>query len=629
MANMYNNSQFNPSFLSQNQQDLLMAALQSQSNQSDATADALSNRDSVDFSSASLDPSMLTNQPDGLYGGDLDFSNFNDQQLFDFLDSNNQPVDMDFDEPSPEGDSPNNHVDPGEKRKSMADDKADNENGAKRREGEEKQAKKPGRKPLTSEPTSKRKAQNRAAQRAFRERKEKHLKDLETKVSELEKTTESTSHENGLLRAQVERLQMELREYRKRLSVQSNIGRSPPTGNLGSFSNGSEAVSNYSFDFPRSASVASVSSVPYANMPLFGTGSMQTSPNSASIDFGPSGFLSRHTSTDATSPISNNANTPASDLRSQHGSVSKESPKPFFGQSMLNNGMNARASASPSSYNIFGGSNITAEPLDVGGVNQNGDSTGQTRGVFQFNSNSSSSPSASTSSQYGGNGPSSSAGTSPEPTTGVNKDSNNLDTINEVKQKEFYDQMSTACGNTKRPEPLTKSMSGSTSAPSTDAVTANSNPFSSFTDGNVDIFSASWPEASESNTNFVADGSFAGGYFNEPSSLFGVASPMDWNDLTGSMRTGLTPAQQKANPFEVPSPMPKIKEEEVVPGDAQMISCNKIWDKIQQRPDFKDGSLDIDGLCSELRKKAKCSETGVVIDKNDVDAALQRLPGMR
>jgi hypothetical protein len=49
-------------------------------------------------------------------------------------------------------------------------------------------------------------------------------------------------------------------------------------------------------------------------------------------------------------------------------------------------------------------------------------------------------------------------------------------------------------------------------------------------------------------------------------------------------------------------------------------------DKLQDRDDFKDGSLDIDGLCSELRAKARCSESGVVIDQKDVDSALQRLP---
>lgn len=52
-------------------------------------------------------------------------------------------------------------------------------------------------------------------------------------------------------------------------------------------------------------------------------------------------------------------------------------------------------------------------------------------------------------------------------------------------------------------------------------------------------------------------------------------------------------------------------------------------DKLQERSDFKDGSLDIDGLCSELRTKARCSETGVVIDQKDVDYALKRLPASR
>ena len=46
---------------------------------------------------------------------------------------------------------------------------------------------------------------------------------------------------------------------------------------------------------------------------------------------------------------------------------------------------------------------------------------------------------------------------------------------------------------------------------------------------------------------------------------------------------------------------------------------------LQDRPDFKNGNLDIDALCTELRAKARCSETGVVIDKDDVDAALNSL----
>lgn len=43
-----------------------------------------------------------------------------------------------------------------------------------------------GRKPIDTEPKSKRTAQNRAAQRAYRERKERKMKELEDKVRLLE-----------------------------------------------------------------------------------------------------------------------------------------------------------------------------------------------------------------------------------------------------------------------------------------------------------------------------------------------------------------------------------------------------------------------------------------------------------
>ena len=60
----------------------------------------------------------------------------------------------------------------------------------------------------------KRKAQNRAAQRAFRERKEAHVKGLETRVNELEEITKSKDAENEQLKSQVEALQAELMNIR-------------------------------------------------------------------------------------------------------------------------------------------------------------------------------------------------------------------------------------------------------------------------------------------------------------------------------------------------------------------------------------------------------------------------------
>src|SRR5690606_215643 len=102
-------------------------------------------------------------------------------------------------------------------------------------------AKKPGRKPLTSEPTSKRKAQNRAAQRAFRERKEKHLRDLEQKVEDLTKASESANSENSILRAQIEQLQTELQEYKRRLH-HSEMSKTVRTSPL--------TLPGFQFDFP-------------------------------------------------------------------------------------------------------------------------------------------------------------------------------------------------------------------------------------------------------------------------------------------------------------------------------------------------------------------------------------------
>ncbi|KAI9566992.1 hypothetical protein HD554DRAFT_2111829 [Boletus coccyginus] len=55
----------------------------------------------------------------------------------------------------------------------------------------------------------KRKEQNRAAQRAFRERKEKHVKDLEDKVAALEAKNEAAETENTNLRDLLSRLQQE------------------------------------------------------------------------------------------------------------------------------------------------------------------------------------------------------------------------------------------------------------------------------------------------------------------------------------------------------------------------------------------------------------------------------------
>jgi AP-1-like factor len=648
-----NNQQFSPSFLDQNQQDLLMAALAS--NQQDrngqffAGQDMVPNGNQFDYSMGTMDPAMfLAAQPDASLAN-FDMSGLSDQQLMELMENNGGSIDFDsydagrqsFDDTAdPSQLELDLDGDGAEKRKNPEEDKDDTD--PKRREGDDKTAKKPGRKPLTTEPTTKRKAQNRAAQRAFRERKEKHLKDLETKVEELEKASDSTNHENALLRAQVQRLQMELREYRKRLSLNSTLGRSPPlNGTLQSYltnTNGNNSGA-FNFEFPKFGSLP--------NGPFTANaGSVSSATNGTST--------SRHTSTDGRASPKSQARSSMSPGKPSSGSDSQNGSSPAFTNENLFGTPLSNASMEKPGFNIF------SSTTDNQTTQSASDSSASNPRIFQFNSrsNSSASPSASSVSQYVKT-PSSSCGTSPEashnsPATG-NKDSN-LDTIEENGfvchttndgEISFCEKLNMACGNIRDPTPRAKSMSNVSPASLANPAPGDekSKPEGSGV-GGIDYFATQnggqfdpvlFGEYRDTNTAIIGDGDFTGGFFNDamPTPSMDWSAQFNWNDLTGSsnLRTGLTPGVQKDDPMDATDTLlsPLDDDELVVPGEdtTQMLSCHKIWDKLQQRPDFKEGNLDIDGLCNELRAKARCSETGVVIDQKDVDAALKRLPASR
>ncbi|KAJ3767386.1 hypothetical protein FB446DRAFT_696377 [Lentinula raphanica] len=89
----------------------------------------------------------------------------------------------------------------------------------------------------------KRKEQNRAAQRAFRERKEKHVKDLEDKVAALEAKNQQASAENENLRDLLSRLQSEnmaLKEASFTFSVPKQPTASTSTAKSSSFTTSSD-----------------------------------------------------------------------------------------------------------------------------------------------------------------------------------------------------------------------------------------------------------------------------------------------------------------------------------------------------------------------------------------------------
>jgi AP-1-like transcription factor len=151
------NPQLDPASLSKNQQDLLMAALATNvPSQGDIKPPT---RDSFDFSASLASPIFASAQFNPAFD-DVDFASMDDQQFMEFLGSNGG---ADFDAIAPEDTlheqdgSPTSPVlNEGElhdKRKNT-EDEDDEENTPKRRDSEEKTSKKPGRKPLTSEPTS-------------------------------------------------------------------------------------------------------------------------------------------------------------------------------------------------------------------------------------------------------------------------------------------------------------------------------------------------------------------------------------------------------------------------------------------------------------------------------------------
>ena len=434
------------------------------------------------------------------------------------------------------------------------------------------------------------------------------MKDLETKVQELEKASDAANHENGLLRGQVQRLQMELREYRKRLSLNSTgLSRTTPavTGLSSMLNNNSNS---FQFEFPRFGGL----------------------PGSQLLENGP---LSK--------PKSASMSTPRPDVQS-FSSLSQNNTSlvqsPISGVSPATN-----SSRSGSTTSAHGTNNTTQKPHRS---NTDSSVVSQSR-VFQFNSGSSTHSDSPSTSSTSPTNQDSSCDTSPEP---GHTSPGQKDTIadgyvchgNSEGEVLFCEKLNMACGNPRNPVPRAKSMSMSDDKPSPAVTQAKSpslelNGIDFFANQNGGAFEPNlFGEYRDTNTAIMGtDGDFNSGFFNDAFLNTGYGSPFHFGD---------TPVVQKPNPLEQ---IERIQdgEEEVVPGEDvdQMLNCHKIWsvlrasgnppgtltthrDKLSSRNDFKDGTIDIDNLCSELRAKARCSESGVVVDHKDVEEALKRLP---
>ncbi|TVY50390.1 AP-1-like transcription factor napA [Lachnellula cervina] len=611
----------NPNFtLSARQEQLLFAALNSNSKNTNTTASPRA-KTGNQFSMA---PNSITESPLQAPGSatlngfedspfvDYDYD-FDGDGSFDYDFSNDSQGQMIGNLP---GSSSDGDADTHDKRSHPDDDGGEEEEGGgKRREGDEKASKKPGRKPLTSEPTSKRKAQNRAAQRAFRERKEKHLKDLETKVEDLQKASESANHENSILRAQVDKMTVELVEYRKRVSSNGGISRNsslnnglPPylagKGLNGGLNNPNDV--NFQFEFPRFGRLQGP--LP-AQTSILNGARQSASPTAAAQQT----ISASPTDKDSVSPRNQSLQYPPSN--GSNTGLTQSPPK-------LDNGDMSSLSGlfSPSiletvgkspEYDFFGNAVNTS--------NGSRSSTDSATGNGSTGHNTSySSPSASSNSNQG---PSSSCGTSPEPSsmqspvynkpadptlTTIGEEHSGNTTLGEG-ELTFCDKLNMACGNPNNPIPRTLSelSPGNLDNPSLDV-----NGIDWFAQQNGNQFDPQlFGDYREPQENILSGDNFGDSFFTDAFAMPDFNSPFNAEPSPAPAKKDLVAQiDDKQN-----------EDDEVVPGEdtSKLLTCNTIWDRLQACPKVKEGEFDLDVLCKDLQKKAKCSETGAVVNESD------------
>ncbi|KAF3761370.1 PAP1-domain-containing protein, partial [Cryphonectria parasitica EP155] len=555
--------------LTPQQQSLLFAALNSNRQSTDSP---------VSGGAANMSPTSLTTSPaqrNGLGGFQnespfLDYDyDFSGDTSYDFSFADNSQPKMIGDLPGGSNSSPDPSAKAGsdnndtEKRSHPDEDNEEDEGNAKRQETGDKAPKKPGRKPLTTEPTSKRKAQNRAAQRAFRERKEKHLKDLEDKVAELEKASQSANQENSQLRAQVEKMTTELNQYKKKLSVMATHRNSNPSGG-GRPLFGNAVISNlndvnFQFEFPKFGQLPGPTPSPSTKASLNGRPS--ASPRST------------RSPSEHVSPLDNSG---------RQGSM--------VGASQTSgSGLDAQTKEDLAKF-----SGIFSPPLTNNNVASaaRGSTDSHTSGAATNES----SPSSSSNSN---GGPSSSCGTSPEPSTN-----------NQSPTGFKLDIMSTI---------------GEESHPSL----ANTNQdFGHF--ANIDMNDMNFLA---NTNNFQFDPQLFGNY-REPQDNV-LSTGFDDSFFNDAFDIDFT------TPYFAPSPNPPKKDlmaridaaknddrtELVQTQDGQFLTCNKIWYKLQNCPSVQSGDFDLDGLCSDLQKKARCSGSGAVVDETTFKDVMKKYLG--
>ncbi|EDO17648.1 hypothetical protein Kpol_1004p22 [Vanderwaltozyma polyspora DSM 70294] len=434
---------------------------------------------------------------------------------------------------------------------------------------------------IDAEARIRRTAQNRAAQRAFRERKEKKMKELENKVNSLENIHQKNEVETEFLRSQVLTLVNELKKYRSETTSDSKI--------LKLVSNSRENTRDLRHDSITSldSDQSPLNDISKFNLNL-GHINLSNSPNSSSIM--------------SLSPTASNNLPNASDsgLFSNDFNFNNqfdEQVSTFCAK--MNNNFENRKKIIKKTYDEK--IKLKSEFSDVNSVLA--------------------SPSLS-SSRFSDDNSSTYFNTRHH----HNNDHNNTTTTknhnynNQSMKSEFPPLIFFSDNNyMDSPDNSFPLIDASLAFPNNSNSNRNNN---NNNNNNVlfrDISTAEMQFMDESplqNVEFNSEDAIKRLISEEPSPHYSNSVPhLHNNNVNSASLHPLTVLVQE--------PDDELDEDVVVPStDSQLMRCSEIWDRITTNPRYTD--LDIDGLCEELMFSAKCSDKGVVVASKDVHKVLAK-----
>ncbi|CAK9439228.1 uncharacterized protein LODBEIA_P34520 [Lodderomyces beijingensis] len=512
---------------------------------------------------------------------------------------------------------------------------------------------KPGRKPLDTEPKSKRTAQNRAAQRAYRERKERKMKDLEDKVKLLEDQNVRATTETDFLQAQVNILKKELAKYRGSNDF-SDLNLPTTVGHL------SHPLSNKEYASSQPQEDASGSGNDSGNGNGSGRDSVSSSKASAS-------GMDKNSARSSVSTQSPNFSfgTPWSKDNLKYMKQQQQQSQQSHQQQTQNANSIAKTNIDCGCPDLVSGSSTSTTPLDdniLVSPDSNKPGAPNITRTFEEQMN----PFCAQLSEV--------CGTKSQPcpkerrsTIDINKsastttNSTNFDSpfsnLSPMNQNNLNDAFFNHLSNTGESDlnfnllDSSNNSSNNNNNPNTNDNTKygrlNSDDPLSFlndatgsgTDFDISLAFADNNSNSNNNTNFKSE---SGQELDPLAFLTTEDSIYDFtNKGTDDINTNFN-----FNDFikqSIPERRESVPEENdeddrgdnsddddddddddnaVVPAPQSTLKCSEIWDRITAHPRYTE--LDIDGLCNELKNKAKCSEKGVVINTTDVNELLSR-----